>query len=275
MLFLGSLFYKYDMPALRSCKVKSVLLPDAPQAFYLAEELYHISSRAPFLQIKNDSRAKGLSISTINCQACVMRPSCSSIISFIQGDLVLYPDMDFCGKNTKPSLTSIELTPSPNKVFSHVPSISTADFHAYSLREARQPVLRILRLELAELPDDEHMTEETLDKLTQPIATYYSAVSPATSAALESYLPIRTAILMSTLSITMSLLTFSISFTHFPRQWRRLFTHPQKFFRGHSGRFIYIVDDQCYDYEPIDPIFAYLWSYYGASSNYFPGTRNN
>ena len=101
------------------------------------------------------------------------------------------------------------------------------------------------------------MTEETLEKLTQPIATYYSAVSPATSAALESYLPIRTAILMSTLSITMSLLKFSICFTLFRRQWRRFFTHPQ-FFWGQSGRFINIVDDQSYDYEPMDPTFAYL-----------------
>ena len=98
-----------------------------------------------------------------------------------------------------------------------------------------QSVLCSLRLELAELPDDQHMTDETLDKLTQPIATYYSAVSPATSAASESYLPIRTAILMSTLSITLSLLTFSISFTHFRRQWRCFITHPQKYFWGHQG----------------------------------------
>ena len=258
LLYLGSLFYNYDIPALRNCEVKSVLLPDAPQAFYLAEGMYHIISRAPHLQIKNDSRATDLSISTINCQACVMRPSCSSIISFNQGDLVLYPDMDFCETNPEPFLASIELTPSLNKVFSHVPSISNADFHAYSLGEARQSVLGTLRLELAELPDVDQMTEETLDELTQPIASYYSAISPATSAALESYLPTRTAILMSTLSITISLLTFSISFTLFRRQWRRLFTNPQIFFRGHSGRFIHIVNTASDEYEETDPTFLYL-----------------
>ena len=179
LLCLGSLFYNYDIPALRNCEVKSVLLPDAPQAFYLAEGMYHIISRASYLQIKNDSRVNGLSISTIDCQAWVMRPSCTSIISFNQGDLVLYPDMDFCESNPEPFLASIELTPSLNKVFSHVPTISSAEFHAYSMGEARQSVLGSLRMELAELPNVEQMTEETLDALTQPIAHYYSSISPA------------------------------------------------------------------------------------------------
>ena len=132
LLCLGSLFYNNDIPALRNCEVKSVLLPDAPQAFCLAEGMYHVISRAPYLRVKSDTRAIGLSIYTIKCQACVMRPSCSSIISFNQRNLVLYPDLDFCETNPEPFLASIELTPSLNKVFSHVPSISTADFYAYS-----------------------------------------------------------------------------------------------------------------------------------------------
>ena len=42
LLCLASLFYNYDIPSLRNCKVESVLLPDAPQAFYLADGMYHI-----------------------------------------------------------------------------------------------------------------------------------------------------------------------------------------------------------------------------------------
>ena len=41
----------------------------------------------------------------------------------------------------------------------------------------------------------------------------------------------------------MSLLTFCVSFTLFRRQWPRLFSHPQQFFRGTSGRFLHIVDN--------------------------------
>ena len=47
LLSLASLYYNYDIAALRNCKVESVLLPDAPQAFYLADGLYHIISRNP------------------------------------------------------------------------------------------------------------------------------------------------------------------------------------------------------------------------------------
>ena len=39
----------------------------------------------------------------------------------------------------------------------------------------------------------------------------------------------------------MSLLTFCVKFTLFRRQWRRLFSHPQQFFQGTSGRFLHIV----------------------------------
>ena len=87
------------------------------------------------------------------------------------------------------------------------------------------------------------MSPETLADLTRPIAKYYSSISPATSAALSSYLPTRTAILFSLISVTLSLLAFCFSFTLFRRQWTRLFAHPQRFFRGTAGRFLHIVED--------------------------------
>ena len=136
LLCLGSLFYNYDIPALRNCQVISVLLSDAPQAFNLADGMYHIISRTAMLQIKNDSRTHDLSISSTQCQACVMRPSCNSIISFNQGDLVLHSVMDFCETQPGPFLASIELTPSLQNVFSHVPDIGTTEFQAY-LQERR------------------------------------------------------------------------------------------------------------------------------------------
>ena len=260
LLCLGSLFYNYDIPALRNCQVISVLLPDVPQAFCLADGMYHIISRTATLQFKNDSQTHGLSISSIQCQACVMRPSCNSIISFNQGDLVLHPDMDFCETQLEPFLASIELTPSLQNVFSHVPDIDATKFQAYSTGEARQSVLGSLRMELAELPDIQHMSQTTLDELTKPIAEYYSSITPATTAALQPYLSTRTAVLLSTLSITMSLLTFSLSLTLFRRQWQRLFRHPQKFFRGTSGRFLHIVESNPADYEKTDTSFLYLTS---------------
>ena len=98
-------------------------------------------------------------------------------------------------------------------------------------------------MELAEILVVKRMSPEALDQLTKTIADYYSSISPATSAALFAYLPTRTAVCFSLLSITVSLLTFRLSFTLFRRQWRRLVSHPQQFFRGTSGRFLHIVDN--------------------------------
>ena len=253
LLCLPSLFYNYDIPSLRNCKVESVLLPDAPQAFYLADGLYHVISRNPNIQMKNDSRLAGYSISTLSC---LIRPSCTSTLSFNQGDLVLSPDMDFCESKPEPLVASIELTPSLAQVFKHVPQIAHK-FHAYSVAEARQSVLSSVRLELAELPDVKRMSSDTLEELTRPIAQYNSSISPATSAALSSYMPLRTAVCFSLVSITLSLLTFCVNFTLFRRQWRRLFAHPHRFFRGNSGRFLHIVDSVPNPAD-IDSTFLYL-----------------
>ena len=112
-------------------------------------------------------------------------------------------------------------------------------------------------MELAEIPYVKRMSPEALDQLTKPIAAYYSSISPATSAVLSAYLPTRTAVCFSLLSITLSLLTLCASFTLFRRQWHRLFPHPQQFFRGTSGRFLHIVDNSS-PTSAIDSSFLYL-----------------
>ena len=218
LLCLVFLFNNYDVPSVRNCKVESILLPDA--------------------------------------QACIIRSSCSSTLSFNQGDLVLSPDMDFCETHPLPLIASIQLTPSLDQVFKHVPSASS-QLHVYSIAEACQSVLNSVHMELAEIPDVRRMSPEALDQLTKHLADYYSSISPETSAALSAYLPTRTAVCFSLLSITVSLLTFCVSFTLFRRQWRRLFSHPQQFFRGTSGRFLHIVDNSSAN-AAVDSSFLYF-----------------
>ena len=240
LLCLPSLYYNYDILALRNCKVESVLLPDAAQAFYLANGLYHFIFRDPHIQMKNDS-GSDFSISTLSCKVCLIRPSCSSTLSFTQSDLELRTDLDFCKTILEPFLAKIQLTPSLDQMFQHVPR-ATSSFHTYSVTEVRHSVRSSVRLELSELPNGKTMSSESLAELTRPIAQDYSSVSPATSAALSSYLPTRAAICFSVVSITISLFTFNTSFTLFRRQWKRLFAHPQLFFRGTYGKFLHIVD---------------------------------
>ena len=155
--------------------MESVLLHDAPRAFYLADGMYHIISRDPNIQMKNDSGAAGFSISSSSCQACLVRPSCSSKLSFNRGDLELVPDRDFCKNNPEPLLATIELTPSLDQIFKQIPN-ATHKFHTYSIAEARQSVLSTVCLELAKLPNVKRMSPETLADLTCPIAKYYSSI---------------------------------------------------------------------------------------------------
>ena len=234
--------FNYAILALRNCSAVSVLLPDAPQAFYLAEGLYHVISREPLLHLKNASDLHGVSVSTISCQACILRPSCHSTLTLNQGDLVLEPDMVYCSTSPEPFFANIQLVPSPAKVFQHAP-YSNHVFHAYSLGEARNSILSSVRMELAELPDVQRMSVESIDRLAAHIAQYYWSMSPATSQALELNLPFRTAVLFSTVSITLSLLTFNISFTLFRRQWKRLFLHPHKF-KSSKGRLLHVTNDE-------------------------------
>ena len=77
-LCLMSLCFNQYIPAHRNYPVSSVLLPEAAQAISLANSIYQLISRKPTMDFCNDNRTHGLSLSTIGCQACVLRPSCAS-----------------------------------------------------------------------------------------------------------------------------------------------------------------------------------------------------
>ena len=98
--------------------------------------MYHVVSRHPALSMKNDSRSDGFASSTITCEACIVRPSCSSTPSFNQGDLVLIPNMDFCETHPLPLIASIQLNTSIDKIFRRAPPASS-QFHVYSIAQAR------------------------------------------------------------------------------------------------------------------------------------------
>ena len=125
-------------------------------------------------------------------------------------------------------LVSILFTPSVEQVFEHVQQ-AAHKHHTYSFAEARQSVLSSVCLELVDLPDVKFTSAEVLEKIKRPIAQYLYSISPATSAALSSYLPLLTAFVFLFFCLVF-LFTFCISFTLFHRKWRRFFAHPQNFF---------------------------------------------
>ena len=181
-----------------------------------------------------------MAITSLRCQACVIRPSCSSTLTFNHGDLVLTPDKDFCETRPELVVASVQLTPSLEAVFSTMPS-ATADLNVYSIGTARNEILPSVHLELAVLPHVRSMTSQDLHDVTKPISQYYTTISLSTSCALADYMPMRTAFSLACLSVTISFASFSINATLFRRQWQRFFKHPQRFFRNTHDRFLHIV----------------------------------
>ena len=242
LLCLTSLNFNQDIPALRNCPVSSVLLPEAPQAIYLANGVYHLISRHPTIDVKNDSRSNGLRLSTIDCQACVLRPSCQSTLYINQGDLVLSTHMDACKTTPEPYIATIKLAPPLNQVFQNVP-FDRLNFPSYSIGAVRKSILESVQLELTEIPDVKRMDPETLQKLTEPIVAHYTSLNPAREAALDKFVPAKTSFLIAGGSIVLSLFLFILDFPLFHRQARALCCAPRSSFKNKSGEFIHVTND--------------------------------
>ena len=191
---------------------------------------------------ESDSRTNGLSLSTIDCQACVLRPSCESTIYINQGDLVLSPDMDACKTTPEPYIAKIKPAPPLNQVFQNVP-FNRLNFPSKSIGAAQKSILESVQLELTEIPDARRMDPETLQKLTAPIVAHYTSLNPATAAALDNFVPANTSFLIGGGSIVLPLFLFIPNFPLFHRQARALCCAPRCFFKNKSGQFIHVTND--------------------------------
>ena len=100
----------------------------------------------------NDTNSHGTRMSTNDCQACVIRPGCSSKLTLNHGDLVLNPGMDYFETRPEPFIAKVQLTPSLRKVSESLPP-TIVEFNMYSHSEVRKSVLTSVRMELAESPE--------------------------------------------------------------------------------------------------------------------------
>ena len=200
------------------------------------------------MDIKNDSRINGLSLSTIDCWACVLRPICESTVYINQDNLVLSPDMDACKTAPEPYIATIKPAPPLNHVFQNFP-FDRLNFPNYLIGAARKSILESVQLELTESPDVRRMDPETLQKLTEPIVAHNTSLNPATAAALDNFVPAKSSFLISGGSIVPSLFLFILNFPLFHRQARALCCAPCRFFKNKSGHFIHVTDDKGPDSE--------------------------
>ena len=96
----------------------------------------------------------------------------------------------------------------------------------YSHSEVLKSVLTSVRMEPAELPEIHTIDFDKLKEVAEPIFHYYVSIPAATSKALEGYMQTKSALSLALLSLTISLICFSMGFTLFRRQWKQFITHP-------------------------------------------------
>ena len=141
LLCLMSRDFNQDIGGLRNCSVSSYFPPKAAPAIYLTNNIYHLISCNPTLELRNDSRTQGLSLSTIDIQACVLRPCCDTTTYINQRDPVLSTDMDACKTTTELYITTTKLAPPLNRVFQKIP-FEHLNFPSYSIGAAGNWLLR-------------------------------------------------------------------------------------------------------------------------------------
>ena len=158
-------------PLFKIVTFESVLLPDAPQALYLSDGLYHVILRKRHLPMMNDTDSHGTRITPTDCHASVIRPGCSSKLSLNHGGLVLNPDMSYCETLPEPFVARVQPIPSLQKVFESLPPPS-AEFNVYSHNDVLKSVLTSVRRELAELPKVHTKDFDKLKAVAEPISHY-------------------------------------------------------------------------------------------------------
>ena len=117
-------------------------LPEAPQASYSAEGLYHVINRTALLQVENHNDGLPVSISALQCQACLIRPSCSSTLTFNHEDLVLTPEIDFCGTRPESFVATVKLTLSLAAVLI-TSYYASADLNVYRLARIAERLFQV------------------------------------------------------------------------------------------------------------------------------------
>ena len=207
-------------PSFANWLVDSVLLPEAPQASYLADGLHFIKFRFARLRVKNDTDSLPVSISTLRWQVCLMWPSSSPTLTFKHGNLVLTPAVDLCKTRFEPFVASVKLTSSLAAVVCTFTPPS-ADLNVFSFRKICRKITSSVQLELPALPHVKTLTSEDLRTVAQPISHYYTTTSSSTSRASADCMAVRTAFSLACVSFTFFLLSVSISLTLFRRQWQR------------------------------------------------------
>ena len=94
----------------------------------------------------------------------------------------------------------------------------SADFNMYSHNEVCKSAQTSVRMEQAQIHEVQTIDFDKPEEVAEPIVHVYASNPPAKSKALERFMQTKSAFCLALFSMTISLISFSISFMLFGRQ---------------------------------------------------------
>lgn len=161
---LTGLYFNLVSVVLKLCDQEVIPLPQQPQAEYIYDSTYLLTSADGNFLMQNFT--EGHKAQKMNgCQSCLIKPSCNGRIQLPSGGLVLRPDPETCMSGGE-GATRILPAPQLRAVFGAL-SEFTPEVPYSLISDLQGELLDHVRLNLAQL-NDEDLTDAAIENLVQP-----------------------------------------------------------------------------------------------------------
>ena len=161
---LTGLFFNLPATVLKLCAQEVVALPQHPQAIYLYDCTYLLTSAKGDFTMQNVTSTVDYRVP--DCQSCLVRPTCDGRLQLPNAGLFLTPDPISCADNQVSEIVRIMPTPLLRPLFENLKELEGV-IPPSLMGDVHQELLSHLKLNLAGLPD-RAITEEMADAIAKP-----------------------------------------------------------------------------------------------------------
>ena len=160
---LTGLYFNLPATVLKLCAQEVVALPQHPQALYLFDSTYLLTSAKGDFTMQNLTEQGEIRVP--GCQSCLVKPSCKGRLQLPNAGLFLTPDPLTCIQESS-DIVRILPTPLLRPLFEGLKELEGV-IPPELMGDVHQNLLSHLKLNLAGLPD-RRITEEMLAAVVQP-----------------------------------------------------------------------------------------------------------
>ena len=160
---LTGLYFNLPATVLKLCAQEFVALPQHPQALYLFDSTYHLTSAKGDFTMQNLTEQGEIRVP--GCQSCLVKPSCKGRLQLPNVGLFLTPDSLTCIQESS-DIVRILPTPLLRPLFEGLKELEEV-IPPELMGDVHQILLSHLKLNLAGLPD-RRITQEMLAAVVQP-----------------------------------------------------------------------------------------------------------